>query len=104
MKGKKKLHRPQSQTLRTSGKYVNSKRKTVSGISELHTMRDNKTFIAESDEDKAGVLSDFFSSVFTREPSSALPNIKQRDFNCKSSDEPFNRETVRKLLTSINTS
>ena len=38
---------------------MNSKRKTISGIFELHTKRDNSTFIAETDEDKAtmGILS-----------------------------------------------
>ena len=41
-------------------KYVNPKQKTASGISELHTKTDDSTFVAESDEDKAEVLSDFF--------------------------------------------
>ena len=85
-------------------KYVNSKRKTTSSISELHTKRQDSTFIAESDEDKAEVLSDFFSSVFTKEPSGELPNLKQRNYTTKSSDDYFEIETVRKLLTSINTS
>ena len=47
-------------------KYVNSKRKTTSGIVELPTKKDNSTFIAETDSDKAEVLSDIFSSVFTK--------------------------------------
>ena len=85
-------------------KYVNSKRKTSSGISELHTKRDNSTFIAESDEDKAEVLSDFLSSVFTKEPTGDLPNLRQREFSAKLSDEYFSVETVRKLLIGINTS
>ena len=85
-------------------KYVNSKRKTASGISELHTKTDDSTFVAESDEDKAEVLSDFFSSVFTKEPGGELPNLRPREFKFKSSDEYFDKETVRKLLISTNTS
>ena len=70
---------------------MNSKRKTVSGISEQHTKRDNSTFIAESDEDTAEVLSGFLA-VSSKEPSDDL------------SDENFDKETVRKLLTSVSTS
>ena len=45
-------------------KYVNSKPKA--SIGELHIQKDSFIFVA--DADKAEVLSDFFSSVFTREP------------------------------------
>ena len=72
-------------------KYVNSKRKTASGIAELHTKTDDSTFVAESDEDKAEVLSDFFSSVLTKEPGGELPNLRPREFKFKSSDEYFDK-------------
>ncbi|CAG2232245.1 unnamed protein product [Mytilus edulis] len=47
--------------------YINSKRKSKSGISELHDKRDGKTFIASNDTDKAEILAEFFTSVFTKE-------------------------------------
>ena len=45
----------------------------------------------------------FFSSVFTKEPSGGLSILRQREFKFKSSDEYFDKETVRKFLISINT-
>ncbi|XP_071160777.1 uncharacterized protein [Mytilus edulis] len=47
--------------------YINSKRKSKSGISELHDKRDGKTFIASNCTDKAEILAEFFTSVFTKE-------------------------------------
>jgi hypothetical protein len=43
--------------------FVNSKRKTKSGVSELHTERDGIKIIASDDGEKAEILADFFSSV-----------------------------------------
>ena len=40
-------------------------RKSKSGISELHVKKDNKTEIASSDAEKAEILADFFTNVFT---------------------------------------
>ena len=47
-------------------KYVNSKRKTISGIVELHTKKDNSTFVAETESDKAEVLSDVLAVSLPR--------------------------------------
>ena len=47
---------------------------------------------------------EFFSSVFTKEPGGKLPKLRPREFKFKSSDEYFDKETVRKLLISTNTS
>ena len=56
-------------------KYVNSKRKNKSGVSELHVQNEHGTFVASNDEDKAEVLADFFSSVFTHENTDETPHI-----------------------------
>ena len=85
-------------------KYVNSKRKTSSGIGELHIQKDCSIFVADTDADKAEVLSDFFSSVFTREPNGDIPSLNKRSFVSESSDGYFDRETVRRLLVNINIS
>ena len=79
---------------------MNSKRKTRSGISELHVKVGKDTFVANTDTDKANVLADFFSSVFTVEQDECeLINIL---CNTQSSDMLFEQEEVRKLLKDLN--
>ena len=57
--------------------YANSKRKTKSGIAELKYKNDKGEInITECDKDKANVLANFFSSVFTNEPEGDLPTFK----------------------------
>ena len=86
-------------------KYVNSKRKVKSGISELHTEVDGKKVTGTSDSEKADILADFFSSVFTMEelgyvyPDMCTPTVVE-----SSSDEEFSEEEVRKLLLGLNVS
>ena len=60
--------------------------------------------MADTDADKAEVLSDFFSSVFAREPNGDIPSLNKRSFVSESSDGYFDRETVRRLLVNINIS
>ena len=48
--------------------------------------------MADTDADKAEVLSDFFSSVFTREPNRDIPTLNKRSFVSESSDGYFDRE------------
>jgi hypothetical protein len=67
---------------------VNSKRKTKTGVSELHDKSESSTFIASSDGDKAEILSDFFSSVFTDDGVNNLPKMEQRNSDI-TTDEPF---------------
>jgi hypothetical protein len=53
-------------------------------MSALHTKKDNLTCIASKDNQKAEVLADFFSSVFTSETDSNIPeleNLSSRDTN-----------------------
>ena len=54
-------------------KYVQSKLKTKIGVATLTRVDGTKT---TSDEEKAQELNDFFSSVFTREPSNHLPQME----------------------------
>jgi hypothetical protein len=58
---------------------VNSKRKTKTGVSELHDKSESGTFIASSDDDKAEILANFFSSVFTDEDVNNLPKMEKRN-------------------------
>ena len=57
--------------------YANSKRKTKSGISELKYKKENgEENKTSTDKEKAEVLANFFSSVFTNEPDGEIPNIE----------------------------
>ena len=81
---------------------MNSKRKTKTGVSELHDKSESSTFIASSDGDKAEILADFFSSVFTDEGVNNLPKMEQRNSDI-ATDEPFSQEEIKKLLLGLNT-
>jgi hypothetical protein len=81
---------------------VNSKRKTKTGVSELHDKSEFGTFIASSDGDKAEILANFFSSVFTDEDVNNLPKMEKRNSN-KATDDPFSQEEIKKLLLGLNT-
>ena len=45
--------------METSWSYINSKRKTISGVAELHTKESGSVKVASTDEEKAEVLGDF---------------------------------------------
>ncbi|CAG2232241.1 unnamed protein product [Mytilus edulis] len=84
--------------------YINSKRKSKSGISELHDKRDGKTFIASNDTDKAEILAEFFTSVFTKEDDEDETFLKDIKYDEPSSDEVFKPKEINKLLKNLNTS
>jgi hypothetical protein len=57
--------------------YANSKRKTKSGIGELKTTNSNgEVDTAKTDKEKAEVLANFYSSVFTRKPDGDIPQLE----------------------------
>lgn len=58
-------------------KYAQSKTKTKVSIPNLYT-NERKDSATSSDKEKAEVLADFFSSVFTVEVDSDLPSVKSR--------------------------
>ena len=59
-------------------KYVNEKCKTNVGISSL---KDEKGNLVTSDEGRANILNKFFTSVFLKEDTSNLPNVKEGEFS-----------------------
>ena len=59
-------------------KYINSKSKTRVGVSELNTdPADPTSKLTTSDKEKAEVLGQFFSSVFTTEPDGIYHKFRQ---------------------------
>jgi hypothetical protein len=57
-------------------------------VSELHNKPESGTFIASSDGDKAEILANCFSSVFTDEDVNNLPKMEKRNSDI-ATDEPF---------------
>ena len=78
-------------------KFINSKRKTKSGISELN--ENGQT--AVTDREKADVLANFFSSVFTTEDTNSDNYRMENRCEEKSDDSPFTIVEVNKLLKDL---
>jgi hypothetical protein len=77
--------------------YANSKRKTKSGIGELKTTNSNgEVDTAKTDKEKAEVLANFYSSMFTREPDGAC------QIQYSFTESKFEESEVRKLVLCIN--
>ena len=84
--------------------YINSKRKTRSGVAELHTKSSGKVNVASTDEDKAEVLGEFFSSVFTIESDEEYPEMDTITPSVPFDNSKFETKDVNKLLKSLDTS
>ena len=83
--------------------YANSKRKTKSGIAELKYKNDKgKINITECEKDKANVLANFFSSVFTKEPEGDLPTFRDANLEFEFEKRVFEEKEVKKLLDELN--
>ncbi|XP_033753210.1 uncharacterized protein LOC117336708 [Pecten maximus] len=83
-------------------KYVNSKRKVKTGISDLKGLNGDDTKIAVRDKDKAEVLAKFFSSVFTHEPLGDLPEFNKSNIVHPFEDIICTQQKVEKLLSDLN--
>ena len=83
--------------------YTNSKRKTKSGIGELKTTNSNgEVETAKTDKEKAEVLANFYSSVFTREHGGDIPQLETCQIQYPFTESKFEESEVRKLLLGIN--
>ena len=78
-------------------RYVKSKTKTNPGISDLNV--DGR--LTESDEEKAEVLNQFFTSVFTIEGVGDIPVFEDRFTTAPLTDFAFSVDDVKKLLRGI---
>jgi hypothetical protein len=78
--------------------YAKSKMKTKTSVSELERQDGSKV---SEDSDKAEVLNDFFSSVFTREDMSNMPDFPDRFFNETLTELHITRDMVLKKLEQL---
>ena len=63
---------------------------------------DKNSELAEMDREKAEVLADYFSSVFTKEPSDAIPTLKNNKVPSKPMMEiVITQDKVRKILEKL---
>ena len=96
----KGLARDTKQNPNAIWKYINSKSKTKEGIGNLlKDSSDKKAVIVETDNEKAEVLAEYFSSVFTKEAPGPTPTLD----NCKVPTKSMmklelTKEGVRKIL------
>lgn len=83
-------------------KYINSKSKTRVGISDLCTdPKDPKSVKTNDDNEKANILAEFFSSVFTIEPDGEIPSLQERLCPTPSECITSTPDRVRKLLLAL---
>ena len=82
--------------------YVNSKTKTKPGIPNLEKP-DNKDNLTSNEKEKAEVLLDYFSSVFTQEPEGEMPKIDPVDVDSPLEDIELTEEMIKKKLKNLKT-
>ena len=82
-------------------KYINSKLSRTSGISPLLKPDGSLT---DTDDEKAHVLNDFFTSVFTKEDTTSMPVPNDNSDNKYTTDLIITREAVENKLSKLNPS
>jgi hypothetical protein len=82
-------------------KYVKSKTKTRTGISDL--VIDENT-MTTTDSEKADVLNKFFCSVFTKEGSDDIPTLNTRQYSATLQNVSFTEDDVKEKLLQLNIS
>ena len=79
------------------------KAKSKVGVCDLEIVDDKGKRLTSNDQEKAEVLSEFFSSVFTLEPEDNIPTLPERNYQHKLTDINITRDKVIKKLLKIKT-
>jgi hypothetical protein len=80
--------------------YMKNQAKGKEGIPDLISDKDNQTTVS-TDIGKAELLNNFFSSVFTREDLTNIPDPQVRDFGIPLENVTINMERVEKKLKNL---
>ena len=101
----KEIERNIAVNIKTNNKhywrYANSKLKTKSRVPDLKV---SDSRFADSEQEKVDVLNQFFTSVFTREDLSSIPQLEERQFASPLTDINITEELVLNALKSLNAS
>jgi hypothetical protein len=82
--------------------YIKSKSKTREGIGDLHTNPEGtNSEKTEDNKEKANILSDYFSGVFTNEPLGELPQMTPIEIQNELKDLLINKYMVLTLLQNL---
>lgn len=79
-------------------KYVNSRRKTKPGISQL--LKEDGSF-SKNDTDTAEVLNEQYYNTFTKEDTSNIPNIQNKKYTSALTNFEISEEAVNKALKQL---
>ena len=83
-------------------KYMNSKTKNREGVSDLNTdPKDPKFRLTDSGREKADVLGNVFSSVFTIEPDGDIPHILPVKLRHNMEELTIDEEMIKTKLDSL---
>ena len=94
----KKISKESKTNCKGFWKYVNNKLKRNTGISNLKTSDGKAT---ENDKEKADLLNSFFSSVFTKENTTNIPDLNHRNNEQFICDLIITREAVEEKLSRL---
>lgn len=101
-KYEKDLSKQAKQNPKVIWSYVKSKLKTRVGIGDLHTDPENtKSPKTSSDEEKANILANFFSSVFTNEPDGDIPKLPSKNLKSQMPKLSITTKTITSLLGNL---
>ena len=76
--------------------------KKKSGISDVKCKLGNEVITIKRDKDKAEVLAEFFSSVFTIEPKEGILILNHKNITFKCEDIKIKEKEVLDLLINVN--
>ena len=83
-------------------RYIKSMQKTSTGIADLViSEEENQEKLTQNDNEKAEVLSNFFTSVFTQEPNDNIPNIEKQAVKNVLSDITITAKEVEEKLKKL---
>ena len=83
-------------------RYAKSKLKTREGVADLeHTDGDGNLTKSTTDEEKANTLSDYFSSVYTTEPTDQMPDVEIHETETPYVEGEITPEEVYKRLKAL---
>ena len=84
---------------KSSGIIINQKQKWRKVIRELHIDPDNiRSAKTDDDKEKADILADYFSNVFTKESDGPAPHLENKEIKTKLKNLHIDEEKITKML------